>query len=176
MLNFSFTIRPYAAHDIDDVVRVWCDGWRSTGLPTAVEANVADTMATMRARIPREIEAGWTLYVAEENERIVGMLALRSADKCLDQIFVDPIAQGRGIGKALMGFAKRQMPEGIWLRAAVDNIRACRWYKREGFTVERQEMHPILPQLMTYCRWDGTFKTTQSAAERFVRPAVVYRR
>jgi GNAT superfamily N-acetyltransferase len=44
---------------------------------------------------------------------------------CLDQLFVAPEVQGRGIGRTLLYLAKQKLPEGLWLWTVVDNQRAC---------------------------------------------------
>ena len=69
------------------------------------------------------------------------MLAFRLRDCYLDQLFVAPEYHGRGIGKMLLQFTRKQLPDGIWLRCASANEKAWRWYEREGFVFEKEDLH-----------------------------------
>src|SRR5665647_1620185 len=85
------TIRPARADEYDEIARVWMNSWASTGL----EAASNFLLATLRARVPLEVEKGWSLYVADHDGAIAAMLALHLSDFYLDQLFVAPEYQGR---------------------------------------------------------------------------------
>ena len=70
-----------------------------------------------------------------------------------DQIFVAPRAQRRGVGQALLDFSKQLMPVGFWLRTAVDNIGACRFYERHGFKLSETATHPTLGHRTVIYSW-----------------------
>jgi GNAT superfamily N-acetyltransferase len=70
-------------------------------------------------------------WVAEADEGIVGFLTL--TDDMLDQLYVAPAWQGRGIGDRLVAFAKTRRPEGLDLYTFQVNERARRFYERRGF-------------------------------------------
>ena len=74
--------------------------------------------------------------------RVVGMLALKPGDATLDQIFVSPKEQGRGIGRALLEVARRAMPGGFTLRMAASNRKARRFYEKEGMKALGGGVHP----------------------------------
>jgi hypothetical protein len=78
------TIRPARSDEYDEVARIWMESWVSTGL----EDGSKYLLANLRARVPQEIEKGWTLYVADDEGRIAAMLALHLSDRYLDQLFV----------------------------------------------------------------------------------------
>lgn len=63
-----------------------------------------------------------------------GFVALR--DDRLDQIYVDPDAQGRGVGRALMDVAKRAAPEGFTLVVFARNAHARAFYERSGLVLD----------------------------------------
>ena len=108
----------------------------------------------MRARFMQELASGWSVFVASDGDgRVVGFLALEPDTGRLDQIFVSPPAQRQGVGAALLDFAKRQMPDGIWLRTAVDNVVACRFYERLEFKPGETGSHPILGHRTIIYRW-----------------------
>ncbi len=142
-------IRPARAEDFDAVANVWMASWGSTGLAAPGDSSFDG----LRARIPREIAAGWRLFVAESGGQIVAMLAVRPEDGHLDQIFVAPEFQGRGIGKRLLELARQLMPQQVWLRTSVGNERAWSWYEREGFVRERVEDEPGWALPRAYYRW-----------------------
>lgn len=96
----------------------------------------------LRERISTELTSGWELQVAVLGCRIVGMLAIKRREAWLDQIFVAPGEQGRGVGKALLSVAKRLMPGGFQLRMAASNLKAARFYEREGLKSLRTGVHP----------------------------------
>jgi ribosomal protein S18 acetylase RimI-like enzyme len=81
------------------------------------------------------------------------MLAFRPHDCYLDQLFVAPAYQGQGIGKMLLQFTRKNLPNEIWLRSASLNEKAWRWYEREGFVFEKEEPHPEHGRMMRYYRW-----------------------
>lgn len=150
-MSDAIAIRPAREDAFDAVTRVWMASWESTGLGAPGDASFDD----LRARIPREIANGWSLYVAEADGDIAAMLAFRRADDHLDQLFVAPAHQGKGIGKALLAFAREAMPQTMWLRTAADNARAIAWYEREGFVREKLETHPTSGRMMAYYRWSA---------------------
>ena len=145
-------IRRYDPGDLNAAAHLWYQSWLSTGL--AVTRLASED--AMRQRIGRELASGWSLHLAEDDAgELVGLLALRPADGCLDQIFVAPEAQHRGIGTKLLDFAKQQMPGGFWLRTAVDNIGACRFYQRHGLTPGETAVHPTLGHRTVIYRWSA---------------------
>jgi ribosomal protein S18 acetylase RimI-like enzyme len=143
-------IRPYQDRDLKSAARLWFESWQSTGLTVARRA----TEPAMRERIGQELASGWLLYVAEDDMgSLIGFLALKPATKCLDQIFVAPEAQRKGVGLSLLDFAKRRMPDGFWLRTAVDNLGAFRFYERHGFQAGETSLHPTLGHLTIVYSW-----------------------
>jgi len=146
-------IRPYRDKERAATARLWMASWRSTGLSVALEPAEAQLYALSYERIGRELAAGWVVHLAWDHTKLVGSLALKPQAGCLDQIFVLPEAQGRGIGRALLDFAKDQLPSGIWLRTAAANTRACLFYARNGFTPGESEAHPVLRYPTIIYRW-----------------------
>jgi len=143
------TIRPARAEEYDDIARVWMNSWASTGL----EETSNFLLANLRARVSREVEDGWSLFVADDGGRFAAMLALRLPDGCLGQLFVAPDYQGKGLGKRLLAFARERMPNEIWLRCVRENDKAWRWYEREGFVFEKEEVSPMTGFMMKTYRW-----------------------
>lgn len=143
------SIRLARASEYDEVARVWMESWVSTGLAEASNF----LLANLRARVRHEIEKGWTLYVADHNGTPAAMLALHLPDRYLDQLFVAPEYQGNDVGRQLLVFARQQLPDEIWLRCVRENEKAWRWYEREGFVFEKEQVEPMTGFTMKYYRW-----------------------
>ncbi len=143
------TIRPALPHEYDAIARLWMDSWASTGLEDASNF----LLAKLRARIPQEIEKGWSLFVADDGGTLVAMLALHLPKRYLDQLFVAPAYQGLNIGRQLLAFTRRQLPDEIELRCVRENEKAWRWYEREGFVHEQEQVEPMTGFVMKYYRW-----------------------
>lgn len=142
-------IRPARADEYDAIAQVWMDSWVTVGLDDASNF----LLAQLRARIPREIEKGWSLFVADDGGTLAAMLALHIPERYLDQLFVAPPYQGRSVGRQLLAFTRERLPDEIWLRCVRENEKAWRWYEREGFAFEKEAVEPMTGYVMKYYRW-----------------------
>jgi GNAT superfamily N-acetyltransferase len=152
MANQDLAIRPALKGEYDEIGRIWMESWVSTGLDTASDV----LLANLRARIPQEIEKGWSLFVADDGGSIAALLALHLPKLYLDQLFVAPEYQGRSLGRRLLAFTRTQLPDEIWLRCVRENKKAWRWYEREGFVFEHEAPEPAIGRVMKYYRWKKT--------------------
>ena len=142
-------IRPALPHEYDAIARVWMNSWASTGLEEASNF----LLAKLCARVPIEIEKGWSLFVADDDGKLAAMLALHLPKRYLDQLFVAPEYQGRNLGRKLLAFTRQHLPDEIELRCVRENEKAWRWYEREGFVHEKDEVEPMTGFVMKYYRW-----------------------
>ncbi len=142
-------IRSARPEEYDEVARVWMNSWVSTGLEHASNF----LLANLRARVRHEIEKGWSLFVADDRGALAAMLALNLPENYLDQLFVAPGYQGKSLGRMLLAFTRQQLPDEIWLRCVRENEKAWRWYERENFVFEKQEIAPATGFMMKYYRW-----------------------
>ena len=142
-------IRAARSDEYDEVARVWMDSWVSTGLEDA-----SDTLLEkLRVRVVTEMEKGWSLYVADDNGKLAAMLAMHLPECYLDMLFVAPEYQGDGLGRRLLAFTRQHLPDEIWLRCVRENEKAWRWYEREGFVFEKEQVEPAMGRVMKYYRW-----------------------
>ena len=68
------------------------------------------------------------------------MLAFRLRDGYLDQLFVAPEYHGRGIGKMLLQFTRKQLPDEIWLRCASANEKGMALVRARRFRVRERRL------------------------------------
>jgi GNAT superfamily N-acetyltransferase len=142
-------IRSAREEEYDEIARLWMESWVSTGLEDASNF----LLAQLRARIPREAENGWSLFVADDNGTLAAMLALHPPKHRLDQLFVAPGYQGKSLGRQLLAFTREKLPDEIRLRCVRENEKAWRWYEREGFVFEKEQVEPMTGFVMKYYRW-----------------------
>jgi len=142
-------IRPARSDEYDEVARVWMNSWVSTGL--AEESQFL--LANLRARVRHETGKGWSLFVADDRGVLAAMLALHLPERYLDQLFVAPPYQGKNLGRRLLAFTRQQLPDEIRLRCVRENEKAWRWYEREDFVFEKEEVEPMTGFVMKHYRW-----------------------
>jgi ribosomal protein S18 acetylase RimI-like enzyme len=143
------TIRPALSEEYEEIANVWMNSWASTGL----EEPSNFLLANLRARISREVENGWNLFVADDGGQLAAMLALHLPSVYLDQLFVAPEYQGQSLGRRLLAFTRQHLPDEISLRCVRENEKAWRWYEREGFVFEKEQVEPMTGFVMKYYRW-----------------------
>ena len=70
-----------------------------------------------------------------DNQDLVGIIAFREG--WIDQLYVVPSSQGRGIGTVLLGIARSRFPF-LSLWTFQRNANARRFYERHGFTLAEE--------------------------------------
>ena len=122
-------IRPAEPADAADVAEVYLSAFRAT-----YDFPLVHTDEQVRAWIRELVIPSGDAWVAAIDGRIVGMAVIRPGD--LDQLYVAPDAQGRGVGRRLVEHAKRLSPDGLGLYTFQVNERARRFYERNGFVAD----------------------------------------
>ncbi|GLH77750.1 N-acetyltransferase [Bradyrhizobium sp. SSBR45G] len=151
-------IRPARPDEYDAIAKLWMESWCSTGLESP-----SDRLLTfLKERVPREVENGWSLYVADDGGQLAAMLAINLDELYLDQLMIAPSHQGRSLGRRLLAFTRELLPDEVWLRCAEGNGKAWRWYEREGFVVEKTQADPLHGRMMKYYRWKRQRQPTAS--------------
>lgn len=74
--------------------------------------------------------------VAGDGSRLLGFAAV--AGEWLEQLYVDPEHQGRGVGRALLEDVKRLRPGGLQAHVFTRNAPARRFYEAAGFVLVDQ--------------------------------------
>lgn len=80
--------------------------------------------------------------IAENDSRIVGFVTVDRTGY-LDQLVVDPEFWGASLGDELIEAAKVLSPNGLTLLVNTDNMRAIRFYTRNGFRHTHDDVNPV---------------------------------
>ena len=123
-------IRPATGADADAIAAVYVPSFRSLSFLPVVHSD-----DEIRAWIRDVLLPSQEVWLAEEDGRVVGVAAL-SAD-ALDQLYVHPDAQRRGVGAELLATAKARRPNGFTLWVFQQNTGARRFYERHGCRLVR---------------------------------------
>lgn len=91
------------------------------------------------------------LYVYEDEDGIQGFAGLDG--DYIAGIFVRSGAQSRGIGGALLDFVKRTRRQ-LALSVYQKNVGALRFYRREGFTVRREQTDEHTGEREYFMEWE----------------------
>ena len=89
-----------------------------------------DNLDMVRALLPQS-----EVYIYEDNGKAEGFVGL--SGEYIEGIFVAGSMQSRGIGKSLLDYVKKNKA-GLCLHVYQKNIRAIRFYLREGFVIRRE--------------------------------------
>ncbi len=71
----------------------------------------------------------------------------------LDQLVVEPDSWGTELGDLLLEAAKAASPGGITLLVNEDNIRAIRFYERNGFKYTHDDVNPVSGRKINGMAW-----------------------
>jgi ribosomal protein S18 acetylase RimI-like enzyme len=123
-------IRRATSEDADAVADVYIASFRGLAFLPRVHSD-----EEIRAWIRSQLLPKCEVWIAYENGRVVGMAALSEA--LLEQLYVHPDAQSRGVGAALLEHAKARRPRGFALWVFQENVRARRFYERHGCRLVR---------------------------------------
>ena len=123
-------IRPASPADIDDVARVFSVSFR-TAMPFLPVLHTPDEdRVFFRTRVFPFCE----IWVANENG-VAGFIACRNG--WVEHLYIHPVHQRRGFGRALLERAKKRFPE-LQLWAFQKNHNAIAFYEANGFRLVRQ--------------------------------------
>lgn len=127
------TLRPATDTDIDAIVTIWHHGWRDAHLGNVPAALLRHRQrADFRQRVPLRLD---TATVAEIDSGVVGFVTVH--DDEIEQLYVDAPARGTGIAAVLLAHGETIIGarfDRAWLAVVAGNIRARRFYERNGWS------------------------------------------
>lgn len=122
----TLTVRRAGDDDAAAVASVFLDSFHAT-----YDFPLAHTDDEVRGWVRDRLIPNDEVWMADDDGRAVGMLAL--APGWIEQLYVDPLRLGEGVGSRLIGVAKARQPDGLQLWTFQVNERARRFYERHGF-------------------------------------------
>jgi putative acetyltransferase len=146
----KFQLRPYRASDEDAAIALWLDTWQQA----YPEIDFAARVPWWRARWRDELVPNANIVVAAQADALIGFVTI-DASGYLDQLVVAPDHWGSDLGNALVDEAKRLSPDGIALLVNTDNVRAIRFYERNGFAHAGEDVNPTSGRPVLRMEWKG---------------------
>jgi GNAT superfamily N-acetyltransferase len=131
-------MRRYRPDDFDPVNDLWRRS-RVQAFP-AFQASKGHTADEDRDYFRRVVAPRHDLWVAEIDGRPVGFMAIKA--DFIDQLYIDPDHQRRGIGSALIAHAKHLSPSGLRLFTFQMNTTGRAFYAKQGFQAVRLGVSP----------------------------------
>ena len=124
-------IRRATIEDAADVATVYIASQRGA----ADHIPIVHTDAEIRAWVVDHMVPERETWVAAADGRIVAVMVLDG--EMVDQMYVSPENQRRGVGDAMLAHAKRLRPAGLRLWAFHRNAPARRFYEDRGFIAKK---------------------------------------
>jgi putative acetyltransferase len=143
-------LRAFEPADMDGVADFWVAAWNATGLPIDFAAR-REWLVGRLARLAKEGAA--ILVGLDAQERPAGLVTVDPASGAVDQLCVAPSERGGGLARALVDEAKRRAPGVVDLEVNIANLRARRFYEREGFLVVGVGTSPVSALPTLRLRW-----------------------
>jgi GNAT superfamily N-acetyltransferase len=130
----AFVTRPAVRGDADGVAEAWLRSRHAAAgyIPPPVHSD-DEIHDWISSRLLSDCEC----WIAESaSGEIIGLLALQL--DWVEQLYVLPEWQRRGVGQTLLEMAKRLRPDGLQLWTFVSNEPARRFYTQHGFVCAEQ--------------------------------------
>jgi putative acetyltransferase len=147
-LTSEFHLRPYRAEDEDAAIELWRLTWQQA-YPSI---DFAARVAWWRERWRNELVPNASIIVAEEAEILIGFVTIDRSGY-LDQLVVGPDHWGSPLATSLVDEVKRHSPGGITLKVNKDNVRAIRFYERNGFEHAGEDVNPTSGRPVLRMTW-----------------------
>ncbi len=149
-MTTAFQLRPYRSDDEDAAIALWLETWQQA-YPSI---DFAARVTWWRERWRNELVPNAAIIVAEQAGALVGFVTI-DASGYLDQLVVAPDHWGSKLATTLVDEAKRLSPDRITLLVNNDNIRAIRFYERNGFAHAGEDVNPTSDRPVLRMEWKG---------------------
>ena len=125
-------ILPYERKRADEIVAMW----RLSKKEALGEYNEPHDFEGFLSFLTEKLEETHKMYIAVSDEdKVIGFLAYKQGE--IDQLYIAPEFQGKGLGTRLLNIAKEENPEGLELYTFQCNTNAKRFYEKHGFRAVR---------------------------------------
>jgi GNAT superfamily N-acetyltransferase len=137
-MNQTFLIREFRMGDFDAVTILWRVA-REKLLPQG-QTDTGHYFYEDQDYFQNQILKKNHVWVVEIDRYPAAFMAMEN--DFIDQLYVHPRYQRRGIGKAFLEFARGMSPEHLWLYTLQSNVNAQAFYEKNGFVAEKFGISP----------------------------------
>jgi putative acetyltransferase len=136
----AIAFRARLDEEISQLADLWVASWR--------EAMPAIDFSARRSwfcdhLLALEAAGAATICGFDGEGRLLGFVTIDPVSGYLDQLAVAPEAKGAGAAALLLGEARRLSPDALLLDVNQDNLRALRFYERQGFEKLDAGVNPL---------------------------------
>jgi len=137
-MSDEFIIREYRNEDFDAVTILWRIS-REKSIPE-FQLEKGHFFFEDRDYFQKQIVKNNQIWVVESQNYPVGFMAMNN--DFVDQLYIDPNHQRRGIGRSLLNLARERSPDHVWLYTLQVNASAREFYEKNGFVAEKFGISP----------------------------------
>jgi putative acetyltransferase len=141
-------LRPYQEGDEDAAIALWQETWQ-LAYPAI---DFAARVPWWRERWRGELVPNAEVIVAETGGTLAGFVTI-DATGYLDQLVVASAHWGSQLATRLVDAAKQRSAGGITLLVNRDNARAIRFYQRNGFVEDGEDVNPTSGRPVLRMAW-----------------------
>lgn len=137
-MSGEFIIREYRNEDFDAVTILWRIS-REKSIPE-FQLEKGHFFFEDRDYFQKQIVKNNQIWVVESQKYPVGFMAMNN--DFVDQLYIAPDHQRRGIGRSLLNLARERSPNHVWLYTLQVNTSAREFYEKNGFVAEKFGISP----------------------------------
>ncbi|EJN12420.1 acetyltransferase [Bradyrhizobium sp. YR681] len=141
-------LRPYRPEDEAASIDLWHRTWQRA----YPQIDFAARLDWWRERWRKDLVPKASIVVSEQNGVLTGFVTI-DGEGYLDQLVVDPDHWGSDAARLLVDEAKRLSPSEITLLVNKDNVRAIRFYERNGFVNAGDDVNPTSGRPVLKMMW-----------------------
>ncbi|MFD1862983.1 GNAT family N-acetyltransferase [Planococcus chinensis] len=144
-------IRPYESAYAEKVVRLW-----RASKEEAIGQKEIHSVESHVHFLDEMLPKAYQIHLAFEDQEVVGLVVFNAEE--LNQLYVAPEHQGKGIGQQLLDFSKAHSGGSLFLYTFEVNRNAQRFYEKNGFVEigRGYENEENLPDIKYEWRESGT--------------------
>jgi putative acetyltransferase len=139
-------ISPLQSEQLETVLKIW--------LATNISAHhfIPASYWENNVDLVRELLPQAEVFVYQSDDTIKGFIGITDGGY-IAGIFVADTYQSQGIGQALLAYCKRRYTS-LTLAVYAENEKARRFYEKNGFSVQAQQVNPDTGALEFEMRWE----------------------
>jgi ribosomal protein S18 acetylase RimI-like enzyme len=129
-------LEPYDAARVDELVAMW-----RASFEDGVGIVDPHPIAEQKRHLVERVLPDHDVRVALLGDRLVGFVAANATS--VSQLYLRVGFQRRGIGRAMLAWAKERSAGSLWLYTFARNRRACAFYESQGFAAVARGFEPM---------------------------------